>query len=114
MPNGTTNSFAGRVHGAVDARSVYTPADPAVMSTVVALPAAIAPAASTMPGSPKPDIERQTGPMRAWYEKSCAPWPMTPSRSRSVRPASATAPRPAANVIERESWPSSTRACSVL
>jgi len=29
MPNGATNSLLGRVHGAVDDRSVYTPAVPA-------------------------------------------------------------------------------------
>ena len=66
IPNGTTNSLAGRVHGAVDARSVYTPADPALSSTVVAWPAAMAAAASRMPGRPKPEAERHTGPMRAW------------------------------------------------
>ena len=42
IPNGATNSWDGRVHGAVDARSVYTPAEPALMSTVDASPVAIA------------------------------------------------------------------------
>src|SRR6185437_1673570 len=41
-------------------------------------------------------------------------WPTTPSTSRGPRPASASAPMPALNVMLRESWPSSTRACSVL
>src|SRR5260221_7559616 len=40
--------------------------------------------------------------------------PTTPSMSRGPIPASASAPMPAANVMLRESWPSSTRACSVL
>ena len=66
MPNGATNSCVGRVHGAVAARSVYTPADPALMSTVVASPLAIAPATSSTAGMPMPECERQIGPLRAW------------------------------------------------
>ena len=56
MPNGATNSFDGRVHGAVDARSVYTPAEPALISTVVASPVAIALATSRIAGMPMPDV----------------------------------------------------------
>jgi hypothetical protein len=33
---------------------------------VLASPAAMAAAASTIPGNPKPEADRHTGPMRAW------------------------------------------------
>ena len=52
IPNGATNSWDGRVHGAVDARSVYTPAEPALMRTVDASPVAIAAATSSTAGMP--------------------------------------------------------------
>ena len=54
-------------------------------------------------GMPIPDIERHTGPMRDWYTNSLPNAPMTPSTSRIDTPASASAPRLASNVIERES-----------
>ena len=66
MPYDATNSFVGRVHGAVERRSVYTPADPALISTVVARPVAIAADASSTAGMPSCDIDRHTGPLRAW------------------------------------------------
>ena len=66
MPNGATNSLAGRVHGAVADRSVYTPADPPLISTVVAYPAAMAAAPSSTALMPRLFIDRHTGPMRAW------------------------------------------------
>src|ERR1700730_4533943 len=40
--------------------------------------------------------------------------PMRPSMSRGLSPASPIAPIPASKVIDRESWPSRTRACFVL
>ena len=72
MPNGATNSLLGRVHGAVDARSTYTPAVPASTSTLVAMPAAIAVAACRMAGMPDHDDVTHTGDSRAWYTKSLA------------------------------------------
>ena len=73
------------------------------MSTVVASPLAMAPAASMIAGMPSPDIDRHTGPMRDWYTNSLPCAPMTPSTSRIDTPASASAPSAASNVIERES-----------
>src|SRR3954451_22135687 len=67
MPNGATNSLLGRVHGAVDARSVYTPAVPASTSTLVAMPAAIAVAACRIAGIPDHDDATHAGDSRAWY-----------------------------------------------
>jgi hypothetical protein len=84
------------------------------MSTVVARPLAMAPAASMMAGIPIPDIDRHTGPRRAWYTNSLPKAPTMPSTSRIATPASASAPSAASKVIERESCPSSTRACCVL
>src|SRR3954471_19492216 len=113
-PNGATNSLLGRVQGAVAARSTYTPAVPAMTSTLVAIPAAIAVAACRMAGIPDHDDVTHTGESRAWYTKSLANWPTTPSTSRTPSPASANAPNAARNEIDIESSPSSTRACSVL
>ena len=84
MPNGATNSLLGRVHGAVAARSTYTPAVPAMTRTLVAIPAAIAVAACRIAGMPDHDDVTHTGARRAWYTKSLANWPTTPSTSRDA------------------------------
>src|SRR5947199_5696612 len=114
IPNGATNSLLGRVQGAVAARSRYTPAAPPMMRTFVAMPAAMAVAACRTAGIPDHDDVTHTGESRAWYTKSLANCPTTPSTSRIDSPASASAPSAPLNEIDIESSPSSTRACSVL
>ena len=61
MPYGATNSLFGRVHGAVDDRSVYTPAEPEAMSTTSETPVAICAAASMTAGTPsdEPDANER-------------------------------------------------------
>jgi hypothetical protein len=72
MPKGATNSLLGRVHGAVEARSVYTLAAPPMIRTRLAMPDAIADAAWSTAGTPCHEDETHTGDKRAWYAKSVA------------------------------------------
>src|SRR3954462_1631962 len=85
-----------------------------MISTLVAIPAWIAVAACSTAGMPDHDDVTHAGDKRAWYTKSLANWPTTPSTSRTESPASASAPNAPLNEIDIESSPSSTRACSVL
>jgi hypothetical protein len=64
MPYPTTNSLVGRVQGAVEARSVYTPALPPTTSATWLCPVAINDAASNTAGIPSPFMERRQGPKR--------------------------------------------------
>src|SRR4029450_1239276 len=77
-PNGAVNSLPGRVHGAVDARSVYTPAAACAMTTVVTTRASIAWATSATDGSPCV-VDVQTGPSPSWYATAGANGLATPS-----------------------------------
>ena len=65
-----------------------------MISTRVAIPAAMAEAACSTAGTPCHDDEIQTGDNLAWYAKSVANCPTSPSTSRMASPASA-AGRPA-------------------
>ncbi len=54
MPQGATNSFSGRVHGAVASWSRYSPAWAATSTTTSAMPCSMAVAASVIMPTPNP------------------------------------------------------------
>lgn len=63
MPQGATNSFSGRVQGAVASWSRYSPAWAATNTTTSAMPCSIAVTASVIMPTPKAR-PCQAGPMR--------------------------------------------------
>ena len=113
-PYPTTSSLAGRVQGAVEERSTWTPAPPAAMSTTLHWPVVMRAAASRMAGIPIALGRLVHGPSPSSRTICAQSVPTTPSTSRGEMPASANAPIAPMRAMDVESCSGRARACTVL